>query len=456
VLTTRPTTVTAELAEFLIATGFAEMPAEVLHTGKRVLLDLIGCGLASAREEDLVTLHRGVRRYDRGDDATVWGTDLRASVPMAALINATAAHARELDDAGGPGHVGTVIIPTALAMGETCHSDGREVLTAIVHGYEVLHRIADGAGGYGPIVEPGWHPIGVTGNFGGAAVAGKLLGLNHEQLTSALGLAGSYSGGSFAFIADGSMSKRWHPGRCAANGIEAAYLAAEGFAGPTQILEAPWGNFYAVHFPKSEPRLEAVTAGLGSEWRMMDVGFKVHACCRGIHTYFEALQRLMAEHRLTADQIDTIEVDANQVNANMLGKREIGTVLDAQMSMSYSLAVGAYTGKLSLEEYTPRWLEDPAVNRLAERVRIVVDPSIARGASRSVRVRLVDGRQLSTLTEEPIGSASKPLSDTDLSEKFQGLVVPAVGERRARAIEQAIWSFDELTDAAEFCRLLVG
>lgn len=451
----RQLTLTGQLAGFVARARYEELPPEVVHAAKRALLDLLGCALSGSTSPDVSPLVRGIHAYDHGEEATLWGTNRRASVPMAAMGNGASAHVRELDDWGGPGHPGTVAVPAALALGEARKMSGREVLAGIALGYEVMFRIVDGVGSYDAIGAPGWHPISVIGGFGGAAAAGKLLGLDPKRLTWALGLAGSFAGGSWAFLRDGSMSKRWHPGRAAANGLEAAFLAREGFTGPTEILEAPWGSFYGAHFPAARLRPDLVTAGLGTDYRMLKMGFKVHACCLSIHAYLDTFLRLRARHDFAAEEIAAIEVGGNELTLRMLGKREVRTVLDAQMSLGYVLAAAAHTGQVGLEEFAPRWLEESAVHELAARVAITVDPSNTGWSGRRVQVRLKSGEVLSDRTEELRGSPARPLSDSDLASKFDGLAIPVVGPSRARRIAEAVWGFDRVEDVSEFCRLLV-
>jgi 2-methylcitrate dehydratase PrpD len=443
---------TRGLAEFACRTSFEDLPDRVVHVARRALLDLLGCSLSGSRVEDVRTLIRGIKSFDAGSAATIWGLSERASCPMAAMANATAAHSQELDDCGGPAHVGTVVIPTALAVAETVPVDGRQLLRAIVLGYELMYRIADGIGGYRPIVTPGWQPIAVMGAFGSAAAAGVLLGLSPDQLTSALGLAGSFAGGSFAFLSDGSMSKRWHPGRAAANGVEAVFLAAQGFTGPSQILEAAWGSFYGTLFPSATPNFPAITAGLGSTYRMMDTVVKAYPCCLGIHPYLEALGRVLDEG-VRATDIGAIEVGGDPINKRMLGKAEVETVLDAQMSVAYTLAAYAYAGRATLDLYTPRWLADPAVRRLAQNVSMMV---LDGAATPYVAVRLANGDSRVEPTREYWGTLANPVTDEQLQHKVLALATPVLGPERAHALVRQALDFERTADVGAFSRSLAG
>jgi 2-methylcitrate dehydratase PrpD len=188
------------------------MPAEVVHEAKRAIIDTLGAALGGARSDEVERLVAAVRDYDRGREAGLWGRSERTAVPEAALVNGTAAHARELDDWLALVHTGAVVVPAAFALGEATACPGSRLIEATVAGYEVAARVSEGAG-LAAQYRRGWHPTGICGAFGAAAAAAKVLGLSAELTTQALGLAGSSTGGIWAFIADGAMSKRLHPAR---------------------------------------------------------------------------------------------------------------------------------------------------------------------------------------------------------------------------------------------------
>ena len=179
------------LAEFIYQLKFEHIPSEVLAVAKNALLDTVGAGIYGTQTEAGQAIIEGVMEFARGNDASIWGTNKTLSPTGAALVNGTAAHARELDDFGGCGHSGAVIIPTVFALAESLQVTGEAMIIAIVAGYEVAARILATAGGHGPHNDRGWHSTGTCGSFGAAAAAGVLMNLKPDQLTWALGLAGS-------------------------------------------------------------------------------------------------------------------------------------------------------------------------------------------------------------------------------------------------------------------------
>jgi len=234
-------TLSERLANFVSALRYEDLPPQVVARAKSALLDTLGAGLAGCRTSEVARVIASVRDCGRGGTATIWGTDVRSGVTGAALINGTMAHSRELDDYGGCGHSGAVVVPAALAAGEHEAVSGRTLLTALVAGYDLAARVTEAAGGYRPHNARGWHSTGTCGSFGAAAAAAKCLGLDAAGTAAALGIAGSYTGGLWAFIVDGAMTKRLHPGKAAENGVFAAHLARHGFTGPAEILDAEWG-----------------------------------------------------------------------------------------------------------------------------------------------------------------------------------------------------------------------
>ena len=222
---------------------------------------------------------------DKGN-AAAWGTPFDLSPRSASFINGVSAHALELDDSGGCDHSGAVVVPAAFAI--LPHLEvpvsGNQLLTAILMGYEVGRRVLEAVGGYEVHNNLGWHSTGTCGVFGAAAATGLLLGLDAPQLAQALGIACSFSGGTWGFIHDGSQTKKLHPGRAAEGGLTAALLAANGFTGPAKIFDpGAWGSFFKTFSPKqSDP--SRLVEGFGENWRLDRCSIKPYATCRGTHS----------------------------------------------------------------------------------------------------------------------------------------------------------------------------
>ena len=209
---------------------------------------------------------------------------------------------------------------------------------ALLAGYDLAARVLEGAGGYRPHNDLGWHSTGTCGSFGAAAAAARILKLDGARFADALGIAGTFTGGIWAFLADGAMTKRFHPGKTAENGLSAALLAQAGMTGPRQVLEAEWGGFFSTYSPGIATP-EATLDGLGKEFRIDRSGMKPYACCRGLHAGIDALFQIMAETNADAGAIRRMIVHGNAQFCRQFDRLRPSNLLDAQFSMQYALSV---------------------------------------------------------------------------------------------------------------------
>lgn len=430
-------TLSGHLAAFVAGLRYEDLPAEVVARAKSAVLDTVGAALGGVGTDEGDRALAALAICAPGDLCAVWGTTMRSSVPGAALANGTRAHARELDDYGGCGHSGAVVVPAAIAAGEHRRISGKALLAAVVAGYDVAARVMDAAGAYKPHNARGWHSTGTVGSFGAAAAAAKALDLGAAGTAHAIGIAGSFTGGLWAFIRDGAMTKRLHPGKAAENGVLAAYLAEQGFTGPSEILEAPWGGFLSTYDAgPSDPA--AVTADLGRRYLIMRSGIKPFACCAAIHAPLGAFQDLLAGHNVSSDQVARVTVRGTAYAVRQLGKHDVETTLDAQMSLPYSFAVALRTGRAGRDEYGEPLLRDPAVRALASRVELVEDPAFTEETPKVVEIETADGRRFTGSQEFPRGHARNPLNAADVEAKFMGLASPVLGARGAARVREIV------------------
>jgi len=409
-----------QLATFVAGLTYDALPLEVVARAKSALLDTLGAGLAAVGSSEGERVIAALNECGGRGAATVWGTSLRASIRDAALINGTLAHSRELDDYGGCGHSGAVVIPSALTVGEHHQISGKALLVAIVVGYDVAARVTDAAGGYRRHNARGWHSTGTCGSFGAAAAAASALGLGPQGVALALGIAGSFTGGLWAFINDGAMTKRLHPGKAAENGVLAAYLAKHQFTGPAEILEADWGGFLTTYVP-GEFDPGPITDGLGRKFRILEAACKPYACCAGIHGALGALFDIVARHSLTADDVAHVTVRGSAAAVRQLGKQKVENTLDAQMSLPYSFAVALLAGRASIAEYTDGWIRDPRTQTLAERIELIADPARTAEAPKVVEVTTVRGQRYTGTLQFAKGHFRNPMGPAEMREKFEGL-----------------------------------
>lgn len=428
---------TRALAKFIVELRTRDIPGETQAVIRKALIDAIGCGLYGLT----TPWSRIIRNYasEQGGLPKVglWGTGQRVSVEQSVLSSGTAIHSFDFDDhSRAKIHPGAIVVPVALAMAEVHKVSGTVLMAAITAGYETMNRVSQAANPSRTRMR-GWHLTGTCGTFAAAACASVILGLDEETTASALGLAGTQSAGLWAFTADGSMSKRIHPGRAAQAGVTAAYLAKSGFEGPRQILEAEDGSFL---FAMSDtPRPERITEHLGTLWHSDATCFKPHACCGSNHACVDAAITLMNAHHLDASDVASVIAGIPSVVKTQTGfEYKADSVLNAQMSLSYNIAVAIFDRQVYLEQFTNERIIDPQVLALVKKIQIEIDPEIDRAYPEiyggKVDIITRDGKRYSCKVNYSLGMPENPMSLEDIERKFMSLATAAVGSERAANI----------------------
>lgn len=454
-LAARPT---AALAEFAAGLRFEDIPAETRRAVRNALLDTIGCGLFGADFEWSRIVCDWIRDQEGRAEATLWrGAGFRGPAANVALGLGTMIHSFDFDDYHNAKiHPGAAVVPAAFALAEARGASGRDLLTALVAGYEVMTRVSLGTGP-GPSRMQGWHLTGTTGTFGAAAAAASLRGLDADRTASALGLAGTQSAGLWAFTADGAQSKRFHPGRSAQSGLIAADLAARGYAGPTKILEAADGGFCQATSDGYD--FTRIVDGLGDRFVAGDVTIKPYACCGSLHSAIDAVRDLAGDRPIDPAQVDRIICHHSRIVLQQCGfTYEPLSVLQAQMSAQYALAVAILDGQALIDQFSAGRIGRPDVVDLAKKVEFAIDPEIDRiypdvFAGR-VEIILRDGTRLDRRVDLPRGSVENPLPEADLLAKFHALADRGIGQERADRIVELVQGIEELRDVRELAREL--
>ena len=433
---------TGTLAAFSAGLRYEDIPPEVVAKAKACVLDALGCMLFGStlpwtRIAAEVALEQG-----GAPQAAIIGTPHRTSVVQAALVNATAGHAFELDDAhtAASMHAGSVNVAVALALSEWLPDvSGRDVITALIAGYEAGLRV--GMAGAGNIFKRGFHSAGVCGVFAGAATAARLLRLDAERTQHAFGIAGSVAGGLMA-AQEGAMVKRLHAGQAARNGVYAALLARRGFTGIVNVLEAPFGGFFSAMTDRNEP--DALTAGLGSRWETLAIGFKPYATAGASHAALMLLDSIMREHALAAADIERVNVECTTYCKGHVGWPYVPQgVASAQMNLYYALSVMALDRAVMIEQFRAERLSDPRIIEFIPRVRIDTNASFDalgnayRYATR-VAVMTMRGEHHQRETLYRPGSPDSPLSAEDLGDKFRLLASYALEAERVEQLRASV------------------
>lgn len=450
---------TKDFAKSICEIKIGDLPAHIIHKTERLILDSLGCAVYGSSTPWGGAVVDYVQGLGSRPLSSVVAHPFKTDPASAALANGTMAHAYELDDVFmiGKMHPGAVVIPAALAVAESIHADGPSLMQAVIAGYEAMGRVGLGLGA-NATKRRGWHITGVAGTFGGAAAAGRLLGLDAHQMASAFGIAGTQSAGLFAFIADGSMTKRFHAGRSAQSGIMAAMLAQKGLEGPTQVLEAPDGGLLKTISDGSDAN--RVLRGPDERFVVEQVGYKLYSCCGSIHPAIDAAREIVDKHNVKEGDVEAVEVGVSDVVIRQCGwDYEPLSTLQAQMSMKYCVAVAIREGDAFIKQFTDQEIRDPKTLELAKRVGVSVDPRAQKEYPAknpaSVTIKLKDGKKWNLYVDEPRGlSEERIATDADLTRKFSTLTEGIIGKEKSKAVIDSVLALDKLHDTAQLTALL--
>ncbi len=437
--------VTRTLARYLVSSRYEELPAEVRHEAGRATLNLLGCAIGASRDATVDRALAALRPFAGPPQATVLGRAERLDILHAAFINGISSHVLDFDDTHARAiHPSAPVLPALLACAEWRGTTGPQFVHAFVLGVEAECRV--GLSVFPEHYEAGWHITGTAGVFGAAAAAGKLLGLNEQQMTWALGIAATQSAGLREMF--GTMCKSLHPGQAARNGLAAALLAREGYTSSEQGIEAPrgWAHAMSTRFDPA-----TITEGLGSRYELMSNMYKPYACGLVMHAVIDGCMELKRAHALLPDDIARIELKVWPTVLELTANPSPGTGLEGKFSIYHAAAAAIVYEAAGEAQFSDAAVRDPAVVALRERVSI--QPDGAMGRTRSlVAIVLTDGRSVSTFVQHALGTLERPMSDRDLEAKFRGLVAGILDTRQADALIRLCWSLDTLPDAAEIAR----
>lgn len=440
----RTNDLTRKLARFIVSARLADMPEAVRHEAKRTLLNWMGCAVGGSQHETVTNAVKALTPFFGAPQAALFGRSERTDVLHAALLNGISSHVLDFDDTHAQTtiHPAAPVAPAILALAEFRPLSGRDFIEALVIGVETECRI-------GKAVVPahydhGWHITGTAGAFGSAAAAGKLLGLNEQQTCWALGLAATQPVGLIEMF--GSMTKSFHPGRAAQNGLTAAHLAAKGFTASEQGLEAHFGWLNVL----SAERNPAALAG--ENWEILKNSYKPFACGLVVHPVIDACIQLRNRYRLSADMIERVEVAVHPRVMQITAIKDPKTGLEGKFSVYHAAAVAIVDGAAGEQQFSDESVLAPATVALRKRVFPTIDSSVGKDQAR-VAIVLKNGDRPTVFIEHAVGSVENPMSDRMIEDKFRGLVEGVLRTEQARSIIDLSWRADQLADAGEIARM---
>jgi len=449
-----------QLAAYAAGESFEKLPEATVGAARRAILDTLGVTVAgsieitASRVRDMIAHRRGAA------EATVIGTSVRASVEDAAFANGTAAHALDYDDLQSSlsGHPSAPILAAALAVAERERASGAALITAFVVGVEIESKLGRALN---PVhYEVGWHATSTLGVFGAAAAAGKLLGLSDDALTRALGIAASMSSGIKANF--GTDCKPMHVGHAARCGVEAALLAQTGFTSNPKALEHS-GGIGATHGGGATAQWDLVTAGLGAPHELVEpgIGVKRFPSCASTHQGLDATLALMAEHRITAKDVASVEAAVWYMAPHQLIYDRADTGLQGKFSMHYCVSAALLDGTVGFASFDDARVRRADVQAMMPKVRMVVHPDQTTRDCLPTKfteivIALHDGRTLTRRVSTAKGQPKNPLNDTELEVKFRDCATRALPAERAAALVTSIGKLDTLASVTTLADLLKG
>jgi len=447
------------IGRFVHGLSIGDIPPSIQKKAKLVFLDTLGVALASSTMDFGGMVTRVAQALGGSPNSRLIGCANKVAAANAVLANGTLAHGLDYDDTLEEAivHTGCCAGMTALAVGEEVGADGRSVLEAAVAGTEVMCKI--GIVAPGKFHARGFHPTALCSTFGAAAAAGKLYGLELSQWTDAFGLCGSQSSGIIEYLADGTWTKRMHPGWAAHGGVIATLLAREGFRGPGKVFEGTHGFFQSFGGP-AEYRFEKLL-DLGKIWETPRLTFKSYPCGSISHPYMDCALKLKQKYAAAPEQIvevvcRTAQGPVPRLWEPLADKQRPASSYGAKFSLPYCIAVMLIRGRAGLEEFTDNAIRDPSVLALAKKVRYELDPSIdyPRHFSGHVQMRLLDGRILEENQPHPRGGLEDPLPPEEIESKFRANAQLRLPPARVDQIMAAVNGLEELPKIASLTELL--
>ncbi|MDQ0396527.1 MmgE/PrpD family protein [Labrys monachus] len=412
----------ADLAAFAAALRYEDIPAAVIDRTVDFFVDWAGSALSGGGQRAVGAIERFAAAMGPQDGRSEILTARRTTSPLfAAMVNAAASHISEQDDVhnGSVFHPAAVVFPAALATAQHVGASGRDFLAASVAGYEAGIRVGEFLGRSHYRV---FHTTGTAGTVAAAVAAGRLLGLDAKAMLDAVGSAGTQAAGLWEFLRDAADSKQLHTAKAAADGLTAAFLAAEGFTGARRILEGAQGMAAGMS-RDADPK--KIVDRLGSRWTVLETSFKFHASCRHTHPAADALLGLVEAHDLSPEAIAHVVAHVHQGAIDVLGPvTDPKTVHQAKFSMPATLGLIAVHRRAGMAEFDA-YLSDPAARAFLDRVEMALDPEVDAAYPRrwigKVSLRTGDGTVLEGRVDEPKGDPGNTLTRAETDAKARRL-----------------------------------
>ncbi|MBS0642439.1 MAG: MmgE/PrpD family protein [Acetobacteraceae bacterium] len=442
--------ISTTIASYVVGTKGAELPASVRQEALRSFFNFVGCTLGGAHHPGVTLTLQALQPFAGAGQATLLGRGRRSDALNAALINCLASSIYSYDDT----HEQAVVHPSGpvasavLALAEVEPVTGSDLLAAFALGVEMECRLCKALTVPPARGSMAWSGTGITGGFGAVIAAARLLGLDLPTTRTAIGIALSQAAGFRAL--HGSLCTPMMPAQAAQTGLRAAFLARAGFTSSSAPLEGRYG-FLSVYC--EEPDLDALTGDLGTRFEILRNTYKPYPCGIVIHPIIDACLELRRRHTPAPEDIVSVAIQASPGAMALCNNRNPKDEMQAHVSLHHWTAVCFIRGTARIQDMdTETAVKDPALMAFQDKVNATLDSSLASDAA-VVTITLRDGRAYTSRIDHGIGSATRPMTNAELEEKFAAMAVPVLGEQRTRTLMQHCWDLAVLPDAAEVARL---
>jgi len=452
--------ITRQLADFICHTDISKIPVEAREIAKRAILDCLAVALAGSRDRTARIMIQFLQDMGGRAKATVWGKNFKTSSPLASLANGTFGHALDYDDINRTmrGHPTVPVLPAAMAVGEELQASGKEVLEAYLIGFEVEAKLGRGLNPH--LFENGWHPTAILGAMGAVAAAAKILRLSPERICFALGIAASEAAGLRQNF--GTMTKPFHAGQAAMNGVVAAKLAQRGFTANGRIVEAKLGYAHAFAGPEKYD-LKRIVANLGNPFDILSpgVGFKRYPSCARTHPAIDAMLEMVSENDIHPEDVEAIACFGSYTTPQLLIHSRPQTALEGKFSMEFCMALALLERKVELSQFKDKKVQDAKIQDMIKKVTFSIRPDLnalesSGNPSTTVRILMKNGREFVQTVDEAKGTPENPLTPEEVRNKYRQCTKGVQSRKEMEKTIEIVENLENLKRISTLTNLLSG